>query len=132
MTEKQSEEVKQILRRLNWELPEPLDVPKFKNAACVGMPTEWWFPDKHPSAQMVMNTRKAIQICNSCAEQKECADFAIDNPGVQGIWGGMSTKLRVRTRTAIQKAHNVHHQQGFVYSEARKALEAGPHGHLSI
>lgn len=117
----------------NWQLPEPLDVPVFKNAACAGLPTEWWFPEKDGGGQTRRTTAKAIQICNSCDEQRKCADFAIDNPSVHGIWGGLSVKRRSRARTVIQRANlmeraHIHPP----YSEMRKRIESGPRGPLSI
>ena len=117
----------------NWQLPEPLDVPVFKNAACAGLPTEWWFPEKDGGASIRNNTARAIEICNSCDEKRKCGDFAIDNPSVHGIWGGLSVKRRSRARTVIQRAHSM--QRAHIhppYSEMRKQIESGPRGTLSI
>lgn len=132
MTAPVSQEHKEIQRRLNWELPEPLNVPEFKNAACAGLPTEWWFPEKDSTMRILVNTRKAVSICHSCVEQRKCADFALDNPSVQGIWGGLSIKRRQRARTIINHAYPNGTKQGLSYSEMRNEVDKGPRGPLSI
>jgi hypothetical protein len=121
-----------ILLSTNWQLPEALDVPVFNNAACAGMPTEWWFPEKDAKRETIQNTKKAIAICESCPEIRKCQDFAIDNPCVQGIWGGMSVKRRSRARTVIQRFNNMERRHHLPYSEMRAAIEKGPRGPLSI
>lgn len=116
----------------NWQLPEPLDVPVFNNPACLGHPTSWWFPERDATREIIENTKRAILICESCPEQRKCQDFAIDNPSVQGIWGGLSVKRRSRARTLIQRFNNTERAHNLVYSEIRASIEKGPRGPLPI
>ena len=63
-----------------------------KNGACVGHPTEWWFPllGKAGSGKTVeakRNKKKAIEICETCEVRNECLDYSLHNEPF-GIWGG--------------------------------------------
>lgn len=116
----------------NWQLPESINIPIFENPACRGMPTEWWFPEKNQTGPKLANTRKAIRICMSCSEQRKCADFALDNPSIHGIWGGISAKSRIQLRTQIQNSYSLSHQRNLEYSKMRSVLETETHGSLPI
>jgi hypothetical protein len=81
-----------------YEFFETGEVPRL-DGACKGMPVEWWFPEHPPTAEQSAQMNHAISICNGCKEKQICGDFAIDNPKVIGIWGGMGWKERQRVRT---------------------------------
>jgi WhiB family redox-sensing transcriptional regulator len=61
-------------------------------AACRGMPTGWWFPERPPTGPMIANMRKAKAICAACPVQVECLDDGRDE--LYGIWGGLVTRKR--------------------------------------
>ena len=65
-------------------------------AACRGMPTGWWFPERPPTGPMIANMRKAKAICATCPVQVECLDDGRDE--LYGIWGGLVTRKRNRTQ----------------------------------
>lgn len=87
-------------------LPEALDVPKFQNASCVGSPTDWWFPMQGQTRRQQHGTLKAMKICHDCPEKRKCLNFALDNPQVQGIWGGTSPRKRQAIRSRLNRFNN--------------------------
>ncbi|MHB1732973.1 MAG: WhiB family transcriptional regulator [Ferrimicrobium acidiphilum] len=56
-----------------------------KQAACAGLPTEWWFEDDR-------NWRSALarEICAACVGKESCLADALAHPTTHGIWGGQS------------------------------------------
>lgn len=60
------------------------------NAACRGMGTELFFPEKGEDA------RPAKAICSTCPVAAPCGAATGDH----GIWGGMSPRERMRGRRA--------------------------------
>lgn len=42
----------------------------------------------------------AKAVCGRCAVRSECADYAVDDPSLGGIWGGLSARERGRLRRA--------------------------------
>lgn len=74
----------------------------FKDAACLGEPTIWWFPERTGKSgkelrEIFSNTRKAIAICGDCPCLLECLQYSLDNHEI-GIWGGMGEKNRKQAR----------------------------------
>jgi hypothetical protein len=74
----------------------------FKNAACLGETTKWWFPERTGKSHSEMreiffNTKRAVDICKTCPCLKDCLEYSINNYEI-GIWGGMGEKLRKRAR----------------------------------
>jgi hypothetical protein len=77
-----------------------------ENGACVGKPTEWWFPfasnrssaeDRKQSRDGTLN---AIMICNSCPQREACLDYSLVwEP--HGIWGGHPEGERDRMRRRL-------------------------------
>jgi len=67
------------------------------HAACKGMDTELFY---HPDAERGHAKRKRIvnakKICASCPVLNVCAEFALSNVEVYGIWGGMTERERQR------------------------------------
>jgi len=83
----------------------------FKNAACLGQPTTWWFPEKNGKSgdelrEIFFNTRKATAICRECPCLFECMKYSLDNYEV-GIWGGMGEKLRKQARRMYEKGESL-------------------------
>lgn len=63
-------------------------------ANCRGMDPELFFPPRGASLEPIR------EVCRSCACQKACADYAINNGEVFGVWGGLSERERRRIRKA--------------------------------
>lgn len=73
--------------------------PDFTGAACGGMPTDAFFPERG-TAQITARDAKAV--CNgtngrpACPVKQECLEYALVRKERFGIWGGMSEKERSR------------------------------------
>jgi WhiB family redox-sensing transcriptional regulator len=61
-------------------------------AACRGMPTKWWFPERPPTGPMIADMRKAKAICADCPVRLPCMEDGRDE--LYGIWGGVVTRKR--------------------------------------
>lgn len=55
-------------------------------AACKGLPTEWWFPERGASREC----KKAKQICAGCPVILQCREYALKHHDQHGLWGAMS------------------------------------------
>lgn len=42
--------------------------------------------------------RAAKEVCAQCPALDDCLDFAIDRPGLHGLWGGMNGRERAAER----------------------------------
>jgi WhiB family redox-sensing transcriptional regulator len=72
--------------------------------ACIGMPTEWWFPKKAESSIERQQRLTAKKTCMDCPVRQECLDYAIEAEETYGIWGGMSWNEREQEIAARRKA----------------------------
>ncbi|WP_144971982.1 WhiB family transcriptional regulator [Mycobacteroides abscessus] len=59
-------------------------------AACRGLPTEWWFPESGPS----QNCNRAKAICHNCPVKIQCLEYALEVHDQHGIYGELSLKDR--------------------------------------
>lgn len=57
-----------------------------RNAACRGLPTEWWFPTYGD------DRARGAAICDGCAVRLDCA--AETQGEAHGIWGGIDRAVR--------------------------------------
>ena len=48
-------------------------------------------------------TNAARKVCEACPVQEECLDYALDHPGITGMWGGMTEGQRALMRRRQQK-----------------------------
>ena len=78
--------------RIRWVRDLELQPPS--DGACIGHPTEWWFPSKSESSLQRHWRLKATAVCNQCSVRQECLDYAIEAEEVFGIWGGLSASAR--------------------------------------
>lgn len=67
-------------------------------AACRGVDPEIFFPC---SGEV---NDKAVAICGGCPVRVECAEFALADLDIVGIWGGLSHKERLRIRRGDRRA----------------------------
>jgi len=65
--------------------------PKFfKLAACTKENLDTFFPNQGQSSLM----KKAIEVCFTCAVQKDCHEYALKEKIEHGVWGGSSADVR--------------------------------------
>ena len=72
------------------------------SAACKGMETELWFPVRYEHGG-----ESALKVCATCPVKDECAEYAIPEAGLHGIWGGMNQKERERVRSRRRRGLRV-------------------------
>jgi len=93
-----------------------VDLRPPSGGACIGMPTEWWFPKKSETAEERAQRIAAKKICADCVVRQECLDYAIEAEEIYGIWGGMSGNEREQEIIARRKAGTLK-IHGRVYKE---------------
>lgn len=64
-------------------------------AACKGLPTDLFIPDKERGRVDPL----AVQVCAHCDVRDECLQWALDN-GEVGLWGGTTDNDRKKIRRA--------------------------------
>lgn len=67
--------------------------------ACAGQDTDLWFPE-HGGTGAV----RAINICRECPLVARCADWALQQPHLRGVWGGLTETDRRRVRRGLPVA----------------------------
>ena len=74
------------------------DISWQADAACLGMEDgSIFFPDQGGDVW------RAIQICKNCPVQVECLIYSYKTNTQGGIWGGLSSKERLRSRWYFAK-----------------------------
>ena len=63
--------------------------PWINDAACRGLESDLFFPDKQVRVANEIRT-----VCNSCPVRWQCLDWALDNHIKDGWWGGKSPTER--------------------------------------
>jgi WhiB family redox-sensing transcriptional regulator len=61
---------------------------------CHEYPARWWFPERGE------DSTRAIAVCNRCASRDECLEYALSDVTIVGIWGGTTTRGRLKLRKA--------------------------------
>jgi WhiB family redox-sensing transcriptional regulator len=70
--------------------PPRVDDTWREQAACRGMDTALWFPERGETGE------EARQVCDDCPVRSECLDSGISEP--YGIWGGKGDRARQQER----------------------------------
>ena len=68
--------------------PPTLDTGWMAAAACNGLDTRWFFPERGE------DVREARRICNGCPVRLQCLDYALELNIKHGIWGATSERKR--------------------------------------
>ena len=63
-----------------------------RDGLCAQTDPELFFPEKGGSVDA------ARSVCRACPVRTECLDHALDNPDLDGVWGGTSPRQRKRIR----------------------------------
>jgi len=63
-----------------------------QHAACTGADSRVFFPDEHRRSDSL----EARTICMSCPVVEQCLDDALTNKEPFGIWGGLTSRDRLR------------------------------------
>ena len=74
----------------------------YKQANCKGAPTEMFFLERGCSK---FDSKPARDLCNECAVQTECLQYALSKPEAEthGIWGGTTGRERRIIRRQIHQ-----------------------------
>lgn len=70
-----------------------------QRAACVGLPVEFFYPEK--SARVTSGARK---VCAGCPVRSACLEYALTKGEWHGTWGGLTPDQRrdlARRRKAV-------------------------------
>jgi len=70
---------------------DPFAAPWMDDAACVGYPMSWWFPE---GVNDMTHVPKAIKICQVCVVREQCLAFALEHDDRHGIFGGTTPEQR--------------------------------------
>lgn len=70
------------------------------DAACLGIPTEMFFPDSGLNISNSVELKMIVRLCHECPVQAECLQSALDREGDcgrgmrHGVWGGKTPQQR--------------------------------------
>lgn len=67
------------------------------DAACKEHPELTWFPERG------QDSRPAIAVCTGCLVRYQCAEYALADPTLGGIFGGLTERARRRIRQATHE-----------------------------
>lgn len=84
-----------------------LDFPRFTTPAlCAESPNpDNWFPPS--GGEGVLIGKQAKAVCQRCPSLDACRSYALTDPSLSGVWGGMAEK----ERTALRKGTPVVRRQ---------------------
>lgn len=70
---------------------------EFEDPACVGLPTDYFFPEDSEGKAISQYLPILKKICGGCPHLRECRDWALAHEDF-GYWGGTSAKKREEMR----------------------------------
>lgn len=71
-----------------------------KQAACRGMDTNFFFPERGE----ICKTNNPIKaVCDRCPVRRECLEYALENEEPFGWWGGKS-EIQLKNMRKMRKA----------------------------
>lgn len=82
-------------------------LPWADEALCAQCDPELWFPDKTSQWRENADGDREVlarSICRRCPVKLTCLRYALDDPTLEGIWGGTTTRERKDLRTLQAKA----------------------------
>lgn len=83
--------------------------PHLPHAACrrPGVDPEWFFPTR-TKGQDRSALRRALAICASCPHLQQCRQYALADPKLVGVWGGLSGHQRILLGRRLRKGVGRH------------------------
>lgn len=78
----------QINQQLAWQ----------ENAACAGSDPDLFDPPATTGRTSYRVPAQTKAICMQCSVMHDCLEYAIQNPDMQGVWGGTSERERAALR----------------------------------
>jgi WhiB family redox-sensing transcriptional regulator len=89
-----------------FEAPEVYNVDRpawQRRAACRGMVTDAFMPGRGGS------TAAAKAICIGCSVRRDCLAYALEDPEMDGVWGGTSKieRQRIHRQKCVWRSKNV-------------------------
>jgi WhiB family redox-sensing transcriptional regulator len=72
-----------------------------EHAACKGLPTDWWFPERGDTAAA------AKAICAACPVREPCLQYAVEAGERMGVWGGVAMYASRKRRIAERRVRRV-------------------------
>lgn len=79
--------------------PGPWASDRARHCAPGRVDPDVFFPDRNSHLAVI----PALKACQHCPVRRPCADYALANPGLHGVWGGLTQAERDR----------MHHLQRF-------------------
>lgn len=70
-------------------------------AACQGMETEWFYPERGESHH------EQRTVCAGCPVRRECLTMAVERREKFGVWGGSSERQRRDLRSHLRHQHQL-------------------------
>lgn len=67
-------------------------------ASCRGTDPAWYHLERGG------NSAPARKVCADCTVRLACLEYALERPGLEGIWGGTSDRERKLRRRAMRRA----------------------------
>jgi len=83
-------------------LPTPSENVWRNDAACLGLPTEWFFPGSGER----YSVEQAMDVCSSCSVRVECLVDALETETstfISGIRGGVTPRARGRMLAEMRR-----------------------------
>ena len=77
------------------------ELPDLPGAACaqIGVGDAPWFPELGERSKAA----RAKQVCRACPALNDCFTYAMDNPGLDGIWAATTAKDRQQLRSVARR-----------------------------
>ena len=72
-----------------------------EQAACQGMPTELFFPDRGRYPKGVDRTEHPRSVCSDCLVTQQCLSYGLQE--MHGVWGGTSSRERRIMRRGVKR-----------------------------
>ena len=67
-------------------------------ANCLDTDPEIFFSDSETYRLTAQTIKKAKAVCQSCDVRNECLEYAVQDIGLMGIWGGTTSRERIAMR----------------------------------
>lgn len=82
------------------------DFEEFGTPPCATSDPDSFFSEDQPEGQIYIRPiyryeREAKRTCLECPYMQRCLQFALDNPDIQGIWGGTTERQRNMIRKGV-------------------------------